>query len=348
MRITYLLSLLAICLQGYNQASVPYVFYSGDTVCIRTPSGENTCSLKSDKKITVPVKFAEHPDWNFTVDLKSKLMDEPCEFKAVDIIFAVSDIEGEFEPFRNLLIANKVIDKNYQWIFGKGNLVICGDLFDRGLNVTEYLWLLYKLEQEAVAGGGRVHVILGNHDIMNLSGDFRYVQPKYMDEAKMMNLEYKDLFTGNTELGRWLRTKNIIEKIGDILFMHAGISPLVNQVQWNAETINKNVRPYYADSNINDMPDTISVFYSDWSSPFWYRGYFVEPLATKTQIDSTCSLFNIKKIVAGHTIIPKVDTFFDKRVYGIDVNEHDGNHEGLLIENGKYYRVDDKGNKTQL
>jgi len=347
MRITYLLFLLAICMQGYNQSSVPYIFYSGDTICIRTPAGDSTCSLKSGKKITLPVKFADHPDWNFTVDLKSQLTDDPCEFKAVDTIFAVSDIEGEFEPFRNLLIANKIIDNNYKWTFGKGHLVICGDLFDRGLNVTEYLWLLYKLEEEAVEAGGRVHVILGNHDIMNMSGDFRYVKPKYLEEAKKMNMEYKDLFTANTELGRWLRTKNIIEKIGKILFMHAGISPLVNLVQWKAETINKNVRPYYADSNVDKMPDTISVFFSDWS-PFWYRGYFVAPLATTAQIDSTCALFNIKKIVVGHNIIPKVDAFFDKRVYGIDVNEHEGTHEGLLIENGKYYRVDDKKNKTQL
>ena len=347
MRIIYLLFLLAICLQAYSQTYVPYVFYYGDTVCIRTVNGENTCSLKNDKKITLPVKFGEHPDWDFTVDLKTKLENEPCEFKAVDTIFAVSDIEGEFEPFRNLLIANKVIDKNYNWIFGKGNLVICGDLFDRGLNVTEYLWLLYKLEQEAPLSGGYVHVILGNHDIMNLSGDFRYVQPKYKDEAKMMDLKYEDMYAANTELGRWLRTKNIIERIGKILFMHAGISPPVNRIQWDIETINKNVRPYYADTSINNMPDTVAVFYDD-SSPFWYRGYFVAPLATQAQIDSTCSLFNVKKIVVGHTVIPAVNAFFNKRVYGIDVNEHEGTYQGLLIENGKYYRVDDKGTKTLL
>ncbi len=347
MRIVYLYFLGIICTPVFGQSSnVPYVFYNKDSICIRNGSGENNCSRRTGEKITLPITFADHPEWNFSVELKKKLTNEPSKFKAVETIFAVSDIEGEFEPFRNLLLANKVIDENYNWTFGKGHLVICGDLFDRGKQVTEYLWLLYKLEQEAQADGGYVHVVLGNHDIMNLSGDDRYVQPKYLDEARMMNLEYKDMFTVNTELGRWLRTKNIIEKIGKTLFMHAGISPRVNQLQWDITTINNTVRPYY-DQAMRELPDTIRMFF-DAGSPFWYRGYFKAPLATEAQIDSTCTLFGVKKIVVGHTIMDKVDTFFNKKVYGIDVNQHEGIYEGLLIQDEQYFRVDDKGNKTPL
>ena len=64
------------------------------------------------------------------------------------------------------------MDSACHWTFGKGHLVICGDLFDRGNDVTAELWLLYKLEEEAKEKGGYVHTILGNHEIMNLSGDF--------------------------------------------------------------------------------------------------------------------------------------------------------------------------------
>ena len=347
MRIVYLYLLCILCVPVYSQTgNVPYVFYNKDSVCIRTNTGENTCSRRTGEKITVPVTFADHPEWNFSVELKKKLTNEPSKFKEVDTIFAVSDIEGEFENFRNLLLANKVIDENYKWTFGKGHLVICGDLFDRGMHVTEYIWLLYKLEEDAKASGGYVHVVLGNHDIMNLSGDNRYVQPKYLDEAIMMHLVYTDMFAVNTELGRWLRTKNIMEKIGKILFMHAGVSPRINQLQWDITTINNTVRPYY-DQAMKELPDTIRMFF-DNGSPFWYRGYFKPPLATEAQIDSTCSLFGVKKIVVGHTIMDNVETFFNGKVYGIDVNQHEGNYEALLIQGEKYFRVDDKGNKTPL
>lgn len=124
------------------------------------------------------VTFSNHPDWNFTVSMKAKLEIEPSATKMPIKLFLISDVEGEFEGFRNLLISNNVMDENYNWTFGKGHMVICGDLFDRGNEVPECLWLIYKLEQGAKTKGGYVHTLLGNHDIMNLSGDLRYVQPK--------------------------------------------------------------------------------------------------------------------------------------------------------------------------
>jgi len=346
MRIVLLITWIMVSHVSLSQESVPYVFYSGDTITIRSATDSITKFKSKKEKITLPIKFAEHPEWNFTVDLKSKLENEPCEFGNVKTILAVSDIEGEFEAFRNLLIGNKVIDANYNWIFGKNHLVICGDLFDRGAHVTEYVWLLYKLEQDAAKNGGYVHVVLGNHDIMNMGGDFRYVNPKYLTDAKKLNKEYKDLFGPNTEIGRWLKTKNIVEKVSRNLFLHAGISQPVNASQWPLTAINNFVRPWY-DVDAEKIPDSVYFFFGD-NSPFWYRGYFVAPLATQAQVDSTLSLFEVKKIVVGHTIINQVDGYFENKVYGIDVNQHNGKHEALLIQDGKYFRVDEQGTKTEL
>ena len=73
--------------------------------------------------------------------------------------------------------------------------VICGDLFDRGTEVPATMWLLYKLEEEAKLKGGYVHTILGNHDIMNLAGNFKYVDQKYFLNAEKLNLSYADLYS---------------------------------------------------------------------------------------------------------------------------------------------------------
>ncbi len=63
-------------------------------------------------------------------------------------------------------------------------------MFDRGEQVTECLWLIYSLEEKAKAVGGYVHFVLGNHEIMNLQGDFRYVQEKYKITAQVMARPY--------------------------------------------------------------------------------------------------------------------------------------------------------------
>jgi hypothetical protein len=77
-----------------------------------------------------------------------------------------------------------------------GSLILTGDFFDRGLRVTECLWLMYKLEGEALAAGGRVHFLLGNHEVMNLSGDHTYVRSKYVEGARLMEEVIQRLFRG--------------------------------------------------------------------------------------------------------------------------------------------------------
>ena len=212
--------------QNPNFCDGPYLSYTANgQVIVRAINATNAATIdsfpeKEKSSNWVNVRFSNHPDWDFTVPLRPQITNEPATYNPPEKILVLSDIEGDFENFRGLLIANHVIDNLYRWTFSKGHLVICGDLFDRGNDVAAELWLLYRLEDEAKKAGGYVHTILGNHDVMNLSGDWRYVQQKYFDHAKSMGLDYSAFYNENSELGRWLRSKNIIEKIGDNFCLH--------------------------------------------------------------------------------------------------------------------------------
>ena len=94
-------------------------------------------------------------------------------YKNVKKVAALSDIHGQFDLAVKLLVNNKIIDKKLNWRFGKGHLVIAGDIFDRGPKVHETLLLIYKLAQQAKKKGGRVHFLLGNHEYMVLHNDLR-------------------------------------------------------------------------------------------------------------------------------------------------------------------------------
>ena len=342
---------------GFGQATAhitdgPYVFYRGNSIVVKSVSNKkgaylaDSLSIKIKRSRLLQVHLDGHPEWDFTVELRDRITTEPVRSPGANKIFAVSDIEGEFEPFRNLLLQAGVIDQRYHWTFGTGNLLVAGDLFDRGKQVTQYLWLLYKLEDEARAKGGAVHVVLGNHEIMNLSGDVRYVQPEYFNNCRLMKEDYKSLYGADTELGRWLRSKNVIEKDGDFLVLHGGVSAPLLQKQLSLEAINQMCRPYYAASRAN-IPDSLKVFFGQ-DALFWYRGYFLDPKASMGQVDSTLQLYKVKQIMVGHDVIDHVSLLYGGKVIGLDVDEHEGTHEGLLIEKGKYYRLDDKGNKSDL
>ena len=335
----------------------PYVLYKKDQVLayyIMNSNGEK--SVQTDKivltsKEKLPLHVGTGIQYQtFPVQLKAQLQNEKSEYEDVSKLFAVSDIEGDFISFRKLLETGGVIDENFNWTFGNGHLVLTGDFLDRGQQVTEVLWLIYSLEEKAKAAGGYVHYILGNHEIMNLSGDIRYVSQKYLDNARLMQKGYERVFDKNHELGRWLNTKNIVEKIGKRLFLHGGISDEVNELNTTISDINQLVRPYYSNSMDERTNQNVKTILSTKVGPFWYRGYYMgTQRATQKQINKTLSKFDVTDIITGHTVVAaEITVHYDGKVIDLDTHDYNGHIEALLIEDEKYYRINLIGEKILL
>lgn len=295
----------------------------------------------------IPLKVhTDQEGRSFTVSMKPELSMEPSVYRDNRSIVAISDIEGNFQEFRELLQAAGVIDRYLIWDFGDGHLVLTGDFFDRGTMVTECLWLIYKLEEEAKKSGGRVHFILGNHETMNLQGDTRYVNAKYQLTANTLDVPLSELYSKNNELGRWLRTKNIMVKIGDHLFVHAGISQKINNLNLSIVQINTLARPVLDlyQKHENDTLQTIM-----WSvGPLWYRGYYGKESIPEV-IDRTLEQYEVSRIITGHTVVAdSISTWYNGKVINIDTRHSEGFSEALLIENGNYYAIDKTGRKRNL
>jgi len=91
---------------------------------------------------------------------------------------AVGDVHGAYEGFLSVLRLAGLADERGHWAGGKAHLVQTGDVLDRGKDAPKVLDLLMRLEGEARKAGGRVHALLGNHEVMNVLGDLRYVNPE--------------------------------------------------------------------------------------------------------------------------------------------------------------------------
>ena len=92
-------------------------------------------------------------------------------------VVAIGDVHGEFDDFCGILRRTHLVDEQNHWIGGSTTFVQTGDMIDRGPKGREAMDLLMTLETEAGKGGGRVVPLLGNHEVMNLLGDLRYVTP---------------------------------------------------------------------------------------------------------------------------------------------------------------------------
>jgi hypothetical protein len=94
----------------------------------------------------------------------------PWEWSGVEKIVVIGDLHGDYESFIKILKGTEVVDQDFHWSAGKAHFVQMGDIMDRGPNAKNILDDLMRLEKEAEAAGGMVHVLLGNHEELNLTG----------------------------------------------------------------------------------------------------------------------------------------------------------------------------------
>lgn len=301
---------------------------------------------------------------HFNFKLRKGYKIPPYEYPQPEKLLAISDFEGNFDAFYSLLVANEVMDTAYNWTYGKGHLVIAGDMMDRGVNVTQCLWLIYKLEQAAEKVGGQVHFILGNHEVMNLHGIIEYVEPKYLALAielsgdKNPKKAYLSLMSKHQELVKWMRSKNIMEKIGNMLFVHGGISSELVRSKLKLKRINNIARKMlsknYALSSVEDRDVQLI---NGRMGPLWYRGMAVKhgkkyDKATPAEVQKVLKRFDVNHVVIGHTPMRQMDSDYDGSVVKINLlqpkTKFTGKAKAFLVENGVFYIVNDFGIKEPL
>jgi hypothetical protein len=113
----------------------------------------------------------------------------PCGLTGVPRIVAVGDVHGAYDRFVAILQTAGILDADARWAGRRTHLVQVGDVLDRGIEGPKVMDLLMRLEGQAEKAGGRVHSLLGNHEVMNMLGDLRYVSAE----------EYKAFRTPDSE-----------------------------------------------------------------------------------------------------------------------------------------------------
>lgn len=273
-------------------------------------------------------------------------------------LLMIADTHGEYGILVELLRSQGVVDERLDWSFGAGHVAFLGDVFDRGAHQTEILWLIYRLEAEAKAAGGGVHLLLGNHEALVLRGDERYLNPKYLRTAEALGMDaYADLYGADSPLGQWLRTRASVLRFNDLLLLHGGVSPGSVQRGLSPGQINRAVREVLA-GDADPGESDLHGFVMGTDGPLWYRGYFprgeAPPEATEADVETTLRHFGVGTILVGHTIVPEVTPLYGGKVIAVQVyprrdEETDAPMMGaVLLEGGRWYRAGVDGTRAPL
>ena len=268
----------------------------------------------------------------------------PAVFEGVEHIAVVSDIHGQYELLVQLLQANGIIDQAKNWAFAEGHLVILGDIFDRGHAVTECMWLIYELQQQAEERGGRVHYVLGNHELMVLKGDLAFTNPKYRKAAEILGIPYSELYAGNTQMGQWLRTRPAMLKINDYLFVHGGISAAVADQKWDIEEIN---RLYYEALDSGKEGEAYSLLLGP-AGLLWYRG-FLKDKGYGTTLKAILRQYGATAMVCGHTTFSHIEERYEGTLYLVDAGMKYGRQgEMLRMDDDLIRAYDQNGDPVEI
>jgi hypothetical protein len=314
------------------------VTIQNNAVCKDTLSADRNgdCYLDWTEGWAAPVKlFNDHGQSSTYFELPEKFL-------------ILSDLHGNVQGTIELLLSAGVMDDRFNWIYD-GSLIINGDVFDRGDEVTECLWLLYQLWQYPAAAD-KIVLLLGNHENMTLSSRTHQVKGKYQQTCELLNLRYNQLYGEDTYLGKWLRHWQACVQIGEYGIMHAGISPGMAERFSSLSEINDLVRDYYQQADYN--AENVEYVFGR-NGIFWYRGYFYSDekweRADSDIIAEIRAQFNLKTIIVGHTTMEDIAFEQNGQVIAIDAGlKYQESGKALLYENGRFFVLAANGIKKEL
>jgi len=268
-------------------------------------------------------------------------------------IVAIGDVHGDLLSLRRVLRMTGVVDRRDKWIGGKAVLVQVGDILDRGEDERAILELMRRLRGEAAAVGGRVITLIGNHEVMNAVGDFRYVTPGgFSDFDSTPGLEHaapkaelpafdaarKAAFSPGGLWARRIARFGVVAVVGNTLFVHGGLLP--KYARYGLNRINRETRMWLLGDR--RMPRWVNRA----DSPLWLRKFAEKdnPDMCET-LAETLELTGVKRMVVAHTVQPNGPTqACSGRVWRIDVGmaRAYGGRSAAIEIRGKKVRIIDR------
>jgi 3',5'-cyclic AMP phosphodiesterase CpdA len=226
-------------------------------------------------------------------------------------IVAIGDLHGDLDATRRALLLGGAIDREDNWIGGKLIVVQTGDQLDRGDEEQEILDLFEELRLRSRDAGGAFYALLGNHELMNVMGDLRYVtEGGFEDFTAVVNFDSEDsslarfpseqrarmaAFLPGRPYAMKLSERFLILQLGDNIFVHGGVLP--RHVDYGIDQINAETRAWLKGEA--QRPEILL----GGDSPQWTRLYSDEADSSACEVLSeVLKKLGAKRIIMGHTV----------------------------------------------
>lgn len=270
------------------------------------------------------------------------------EYPNCDRLVIIGDIHGDIKRLKTILIDAKIINNNIEWIAEPHNTVVVqmGDQVDslnrdesiaewEVLDDVEVIYFTNLLDKFAQSKGGRFISIIGNHEFMNVIGNYSYVSSK-----SMANNENKrrELFKAKGVLSPILSKRPIVLKIGELFFCHAGLTTkhleLLKKYDKDISYINRIWKNFVLHGNVlkedKELFDNILL---DYNGILWTR-----ELDNQNDLNEMLKSINCTFMFVGHTVMDGIK-FYNNKVWYTDtgISRAFGNNKYQYMEIINYH-----------
>lgn len=247
-------------------------------------------------------------------------------------LVAIGDLHGDLDATRRALRLAGALGAEDRWTGGALRVVITGDTIDRGDQDREVLDLLDRLQAEATRAGGALTVLSGNHEVMNVAADFRYVSQASAAAFEMGRAQaFAPGGTYALRLARW----PVIQQLGDNVFVHGGVLP--HHVRYGIEKLNRETSQWMRGAG------PLPALLMQEDAPIWTRMYSAPGVPNAcVELAHALNALSAKRMVVGHTPQTEgINSACDGRVWRIDtgLSRHYGGLMQVLEVIGDQIRV---------
>jgi calcineurin-like phosphoesterase family protein len=269
-------------------------------------------------------------------------------------VVAIGDVHADMDAFRVALRTAGAIDARDEWVGGALTVVQLGDLIGRSDEERQVLDFLFDVQRKASQAGGKVHALIGNHEVFGGRLDNQAIGPNpfpswegvsglQLDHPRLRVLPPYARTRGAALMPGGPYARRIAEfpavlKLGGTVFVHGGVVP--RWARYGVERINREVRDWLL--GMTDEPDS-ALGVDDGDRVMWTRQFSSNvTTADCAVLGESLKILGARRMIVAHTVHPEITARCDGRVWATDVGmsrAYGGHVEVLEILNDSKLRV---------
>lgn len=271
-------------------------------------------------------------------------------FSMPEKLVVIGDVHADYEALTQTLEKAGLINSNLDWTGRKTTVIIIGDLVDGKSRVGNWdessdlkvIQLINNLEIKAREKEGRIIILLGNHEFMNMNGNFNY---SGNSATKEFGGEQSRINYFKNEFKSFAKKCFLAVQFGDWVFCHAGIPVEISNILKITDL--NGLLDRYLNGRMNATEyGKFNTIISGKSGILTNREFGMDEIH-ESRLKKTLENLNANYMVVGHTVQRKLNSVANGKLWRVDTGmsrafgENNENRKSFLL-------IYDFGNKTKI